>query len=105
MLRPLYPLGKSTRYSSVPVPFGLEAGRGGRPAGPTDVSLLRAVRTGLGPTQPPIQWVPEAVSPGVKRQGREAGSPPSSGEVKNGGAMPPLSQVASLSSYAPSILW
>jgi hypothetical protein len=37
----------------------------------------------LGPTQPPIQWVPGALSPGVKRQGREADhSPPASAEVK-----------------------
>jgi hypothetical protein len=35
------------------------------------------------PTQPPIQWVPEALSLGVKRPGREAGhSPPFSAEVK-----------------------
>jgi hypothetical protein len=34
---------------------------------------------------PPIQWVPGAISPGIKRPGREAGhSPPSSLEVKNG---------------------
>jgi hypothetical protein len=40
-------------------------------------------RTALGPTQPPIQWVPGAVSLGVKRPGREADhSPPSSAEVK-----------------------
>jgi hypothetical protein len=33
----------------------------------------------------------EAVPPGVKRQGREADhSPPSSAQVKNGGAIPPL---------------
>jgi hypothetical protein len=45
----------------------------------------------LGPTQPPIQWVLRALSPGVKRQGREADqSPTSSAEVKNGGATPPL---------------
>jgi hypothetical protein len=38
----------------------------------------------MGPTQPPIQWVPEALSLGVKRLGREADhSPPSSAEVKN----------------------
>jgi hypothetical protein len=43
-----------------------------------------ASRTVLGPTQPPIQWVPGALSPGVKRPGREADhSPPSSAEVKN----------------------
>jgi hypothetical protein len=44
-----------------------------------------------GPTQPPIECVPGAISPGVKRQRREADhSPPSSAEVKNGEAMPPL---------------
>jgi hypothetical protein len=42
-----------------------------------------ASRTALGPTQPPIQWVPGALSLGVKRPGREADhSPPSSTEVK-----------------------
>jgi hypothetical protein len=35
----------------------------------------------LESTQPPIQWVPEALSPGVKRSGREADhSPPASAE-------------------------
>jgi hypothetical protein len=42
-----------------------------------------ASRTALGPTQPPIQWVPGALSLVVKRPGREADhSPPSSAEVK-----------------------
>jgi hypothetical protein len=42
-----------------------------------------ASRTALGPTQPPIQWVPGALSLGVKRPRREADhSPPSSAEVK-----------------------
>jgi hypothetical protein len=37
----------------------------------------------LGPTQPPIQWVPGTLSLGVKRPRSEADhSPPSSGEVK-----------------------
>jgi hypothetical protein len=41
----------------------------------------------LEPTEPPIQWVPGALSLEVKRQGREADhSPPTSVEVKNGGA-------------------
>jgi hypothetical protein len=36
------------------------------------------------PTQPPLQWVPEALFLGVKRPWREADhSPPSSAEVKN----------------------
>jgi hypothetical protein len=43
-----------------------------------------ASRTALEPTQRPIQWVPGALSLGVKRPGREADhSPPSSAEVKN----------------------
>jgi hypothetical protein len=38
----------------------------------------------LGHTQPPIQWVPRPLSPGVKRPGREADhSPPTIAEVKN----------------------
>jgi hypothetical protein len=37
----------------------------------------------LGPTQPPIQWIPGVLSPGVKWPGREADhSPPTSAEVK-----------------------
>jgi hypothetical protein len=40
-------------------------------------------RPALGSTQPPIQCVPGAVSPEVKRPGREADhSPPASAEVK-----------------------
>jgi hypothetical protein len=47
------------------------------------IKLSTASRTALGPTQPPIQWVPGAISLGVKRPGREADhSPPSSAEVK-----------------------
>jgi hypothetical protein len=45
----------------------------------------------LGLAQPPIEWAPGAVSPGVKRQGRETDqSPPSSAKVKNGGVVTPL---------------
>jgi hypothetical protein len=43
-----------------------------------------ASRPVLGPTQPPIQWVPWVPCPGKKRLGREADhSPPSSTEVRN----------------------
>jgi hypothetical protein len=50
-----------------------------------------ASRSVLGPTQPYIQWVPRALSPGVTRSGHEAHhSSPFSSEVKNGGAVPPL---------------
>jgi hypothetical protein len=49
-----------------------------------DNFIFCASRTGLGPTQPPIQWAPGALSLGVKRPGREADhSPPSSAEAKN----------------------
>jgi hypothetical protein len=41
-------------------------------------------RPALEPTQPPIQWVPGALSLGVKRPGRESDhSPLSSAEAKN----------------------
>jgi hypothetical protein len=43
-----------------------------------------ASRMALGPTQPPVQWVPGTLSLGVKQPGREAyHSPPSSAEVKH----------------------
>jgi hypothetical protein len=48
----------------------------------------------LRPTQPPILWVPEALSPVVKRPGREAErSSLTSAEAKNSGALPPLPNV------------
>jgi hypothetical protein len=51
--------------------------------GPPPPSAI-ASRPAQGATQPPIQWVPEALSPQVKRPGREVDhSPPSSAEVKN----------------------
>jgi hypothetical protein len=48
------------------------------------IFLFTAVsRSALGPTQPPVQWVPGAVFLRVYRPGREADhSPPSSAEVK-----------------------
>jgi hypothetical protein len=54
-----------------------------------------ASRPALGPTQPPIQWVPGALSLGVKRPGREADdSTLSSTEVKNAWSIPPFLQYA-----------
>jgi hypothetical protein len=48
------------------------------------ILFTTASRPTLGPTQPPIQWVPGALSLGVKVSGREADhSPSSSAEVKN----------------------
>jgi hypothetical protein len=48
-------------------------------------------RPALGPTQPPIQCVLRALSPGVKLPGRETDhSPPTSVEVKKCGSIQPL---------------
>jgi hypothetical protein len=58
--------------------YGLE----GRGRGKTFI-LSRSSRSLPGPTQPPIQCVPGALSPGVKRPGREVDhTPPTSAEVK-----------------------
>jgi hypothetical protein len=53
-------------------------------------------RQAMGSTQPPIQCVPGALSPGIKRPGRETDhSPPTNAEVKNGGAIYPLPRTPS----------
>jgi hypothetical protein len=55
-----------------------------------------ASRPALGPTEPPIQWLPGARSSGVQLLGREVvHTPPSSVEVKNSGAIRPLSRISS----------
>jgi hypothetical protein len=53
--------------------------------GPKNRLFATAVsRLALGPTQPPIQWVPAAFFLGVKWPGREADRlPPSSAEFKD----------------------
>jgi hypothetical protein len=50
-----------------------------------DIFLLSTLsRPVLGSTQPPIQWVPGALSPGIKQPGLEADhSPPTIAEIKN----------------------
>jgi len=46
--------------------------------------FTNASRPALGPTQPPMQQIPGALSLAVKRPGREAEqSPPRSAEVRN----------------------
>jgi hypothetical protein len=53
------------------------------PAGMGIFLFTTASGTSLGPTQPPIQWVPGAFTLGLKRPEREADhSPPSNAEVK-----------------------
>jgi hypothetical protein len=64
--------------------YGLED-RGGRSSSPGRVKnflFSTSSRSALGSTQPPIQWVSGALSPGVKRPGREAKHlPPASAGV------------------------
>jgi hypothetical protein len=65
--------------------YGLDKPRG-RSLSPGRVKnflFSMSFRPTLGSTQPPIHWVPGALSPGVKRPEREADhSPPASAEVK-----------------------
>jgi hypothetical protein len=52
-------------------------------------SFSKTAIQALGPTQPPIQLVPEAISPRVKRPGSEADhSLSSNAEDKNDGTIP-----------------
>jgi hypothetical protein len=60
----------------------------------TGVRILAGAvsRPALGPTQ----WIPQAISPGVKWPGHEADhSAPPNAKVKNGEAIPPLPQMSS----------
>jgi hypothetical protein len=59
--------------------------RGSIPAGAKIFPVASVSTPALGPTQPPVQWVPGILSPGVKaRPRRDADlSPPSSAEVEN----------------------
>jgi hypothetical protein len=62
----------------------------------TGVGLSTASRPNLGSTHPSIQWIPGAISPGVKRPGRKTDhSLPSSEGVKKGGAIPPFPHMSS----------
>jgi hypothetical protein len=81
-----YYLFITNRDSSVSIATRLRTGRPGFDSRQRLAIFLltTASRPVLEPTQPPIQWVPWALSLGVKRLGREADNlPPSSAEVKN----------------------
>jgi hypothetical protein len=74
--------GERSRYSD-----WLQAGRPrGRSSSPGKVKhflFSMSSKLILGPTQPPIQWVPVVLSPGVKGSERKIdNSPPSSAKVK-----------------------
>jgi hypothetical protein len=47
-------------------------GRDSIPGGSNSFSFTPAFKPALGPTQPPIHWVSEVISPRVKRPGRKA---------------------------------
>jgi hypothetical protein len=62
---------------------GRRRGRSSSPGRVKNFHFYMLFRLALGPTQIPIQWVPVPLSPGVKRQRREANhSPPTSAEAK-----------------------
>jgi hypothetical protein len=62
---------------------GRPRGRSSSPGRVKNFLFSTSSRPALGSTQPPIQWVPGALSLGVKRPGREANhSLPTSAEVK-----------------------
>jgi hypothetical protein len=80
-----------SRYTSVGIAIGYELDGRGSVSGRCKRLFSTPKNPALEPTQPPIQQVLAAVSPGIKRPGREADqSPPSSAKVKNSGAIPPL---------------
>jgi hypothetical protein len=66
--------------------------------------LSSVSRPALGPTQPPVQWVPESFTRGKARPGREAHhSPPSSAEVVR--SYTPLPPSASMECSGTALLF
>jgi hypothetical protein len=62
---------------------GRPRGRSSSPVRGKNFHFSMSSRQAMGPNQPPIQWVLGALSPEVKRPGREADhSPPTSAVVK-----------------------
>jgi hypothetical protein len=74
--------GWRSRYSDWPL-AGRLTGRNSSPGRVKNFLSSKSPRPALGFTKPPIQWVPGALSSGIKGPGREADhSPPASDEVK-----------------------
>jgi hypothetical protein len=86
-----------SRNSSASIATGYELDRSGSIPGKGIFFLFSTASIPvLGATQPPIQWVPGALSPGVKRPEREADHwSPSSTKIKKGGAIPPFPNISS----------
>jgi hypothetical protein len=61
-----------------------------------EILFSNASRPALRPNKSPNQWIQGPFSSGIKWSGRKADHlPPSSSEVKSGGAMPPLPHTSS----------
>jgi hypothetical protein len=76
-------LGHILRTSSTALGYKLEDRRFESRQGLGIFLFTTATRPALGPTQPPVQWLPGALSVGIKRPGHEGDrSPPPSAKVK-----------------------
>jgi hypothetical protein len=87
-----------TQFSSIYLGAGIAQSVQRRPGWQEqDIFLFATACTpALGSTQPPIQRITGALSPGLKRPWREVDhSPPFSTEVKNGGTIPPVLHTSS----------
>jgi hypothetical protein len=61
----------------------------------TNMQLSHTISTAsMGPTQPPNQWIPAALTPGIKRPGRESDHSPQPSEKLV--ELPPLPSKSSL---------
>jgi hypothetical protein len=68
-LQSFHPRGSRVSSGSIVSDYGLDDRAIGvrSPAGARIFPLASVSRPALGPTQPPVQWVPRVLSPGVKR--------------------------------------
>jgi hypothetical protein len=88
-------LAEGSRDSSAGITAGWTIGIRG-PTGARDFTLLHSVETGSGAHPSSLPVAIGSPSPGVKQPQREADtSPPSSSEVRTGGATPPLPDTSS----------